>query len=122
MTNPNNATIKIVQFFDISHPLGPSDVPQAITNSMVGGKANANADEHSAPINDMKRFRCGTSSDMTTRIIIIKESCIISAYFYEIKSLHYLHVQRTNSVLYNNSAPSGLINGPYLFWNADHVI
>lgn len=68
---PNNATINIMEFLSNTDPLGPSDIPHAHTNSMIGGNTNANAVEHNAPINDINRFSSGTSSDMTTKKLMI---------------------------------------------------
>lgn len=57
----------MIQFFVSTNPLGPFDVPHADTNSISGGKINANPDEHKAPINEMNAFNAGTSSARESR-------------------------------------------------------
>lgn len=66
MTRPKMATIIMTQFFVSIEVLGPSGVPHAHTNWITGGKINANADEHNAPINERKKFSFGTISATTT--------------------------------------------------------
>lgn len=59
---PNNAKQRIKLFLASTDPLGPSDEPHAQTNSIIGGKINANPDEQRAPINEMNAFNAGTTS------------------------------------------------------------
>lgn len=54
------------EFLAIRNALGPSGVPQARTNWINGGNINANAVLHNAPTSDMKMFKCGTNSAITT--------------------------------------------------------
>lgn len=63
---PNTATTIMTQFFVNIIALGPLDELQAQTNSITGGKTNANAEEHRAPINERKLSNFGTISEMAT--------------------------------------------------------
>lgn len=62
VTKPNNATTRMQRFFRTIQGLTPFDELQAHTISTSGGKMSARADEHSAPINEMKEFSTGTIS------------------------------------------------------------
>lgn len=69
VTSPHMPSISIAEFFAISHPEGRFDDIEAQINSIIGGKPNANAVGHSAPMSDMNRLSSGTSSDIITKEI-----------------------------------------------------
>lgn len=69
VTSPNNATQRMMQFLQRTNLLGPSVEPHALTNSISGGKTNANPDEQRAPISEMNAFNAGTISAIESKII-----------------------------------------------------
>lgn len=89
VTKPNIENIKMKPFLAIRNGLGPPGAPQARTNWISGGNTNAKAMKEndskylvklfndiekinvlpvlqSAPISDIKMFKWGTSSAITT--------------------------------------------------------
>lgn len=74
VNRPMIARHMMKEFFTQSHLLGPSAVPYAATIWIIGGNIKASPDEHNAPINEMKEFNAGTTSDKeTAKIMNIKK-------------------------------------------------
>lgn len=66
MPNPKRATTKIPMFLRQIHGTAPSEFPHKPTSSNNGGKTNARAVEHKAPISDINIPRFGTTSAIAT--------------------------------------------------------
>lgn len=108
----------MTQFFINIMALGPLDVLQAQTNSITGGKTKANADEHSAPINERKWSNFGTISEMAT--VNWKWKCLL--FVWNEKTKIHLHVSKTINTRKSNCVASGYRNGPCFSSIAAHMI
>lgn len=66
VTKHTNPIRIIMKFLIICEVASPSEGRHSDTSSITGGIRSASVLEHIAPIREMTKFRCGTSSEIVT--------------------------------------------------------